>query len=287
MAELYREYFDIDPEYFPQVNQQLIEQQPDLWKKFYPHETFIKLMKNTISVLSRRQKVSIWVEGAYGTGKSHAVLTLKKLIDSSEEETKEYWNNFPDQLDQDLYNQLKQVKSSDQKILTVHRYGSSDIEGDDKLVFAIQESIEAALAEREMDSGKGALKDAVVRWLSDEANKMYFDTLIGNQYRELFGGITTDEVLTRLNQYTGSSLLELMGKIFRVADERQIKALSLDIDGLIAWIQEIIRVNNLKAILFVWDEFTEFFRRNMRGLTGFQKIVDMSSTTPLYLPGRR
>lgn len=283
MAELYREYFDIDPEYFPQVNQQLIQQQPDLWKKFYPHETFIKLMKNTISVLSRRQKVSIWVEGAYGTGKSHAVLTLKKLIDSSEEETKEYWNNFPDQLDQDLYNQLKQVKSGDQKILTVHRYGSSDIEGDDKLVFAIQESIEAALAEREMDSGKGALKDAVIRWLSDEANKMYFDTLIGNQYRELFGGITTDEVLARLNQYTGSSLLELMGKIFRVADERQIKALSLDVDGLVSWIQEIIRVNNLKAILFVWDEFTEFFRRNMRGLTGFQKIVDMSSTTPFYL----
>lgn len=283
MAELYREYFDIDPEYFPQVNQQLIQQQPDLWKKFYPHETFIKLMKNTISVLSRRQKVSIWVEGAYGTGKSHAVLTLKKLIDSSEEETKEYWNNFPDQLDQDLYNQLKQVKSGDQKILTVHRYGSSDIEGDDKLVFAIQESIEAALDEREMDSGKGALKDAVIRWLSDEANKMYFDTLIGNQYRELFGGITTDEVLARLNQYTGSSLLELMGKIFRVADERQIKALSLDVDGLVSWIQEIIRVNNLKAILFVWDEFTEFFRRNMRGLTGFQKIVDMSSTTPFYL----
>lgn len=283
MAELYRDYFDIDPEYFPQVNQQLIEQQPDLWKKFYPHETFIKLMKNTISVLSRRQKVSIWVEGAYGTGKSHAVLTLKKLIDSSEEETKEYWNNFPDQLNQDLYNQLKQVKSGEQKILTVHRYGSSDIEGDNKLIFAIQESVEAALTAQGMDSGKGALKDAVVRWLSDEANKMYFDKLISGQYRELFSGITTDEVLVRLDQYTGSSLLELMGKIFRVADERQIKALSLDMDGLIAWIQEIIRVNNLKAILFVWDEFTEFFRRNMRGLTGFQKIVDISSTTPFYL----
>lgn len=148
MAELYREYFDIDPEYFPQVNQKLIESQPDLWKKFYPHETFVKLVKNTISVLSRRQKVSIWVEGAYGTGKSHAVLTLKKLIESSDEEAKEYWDNFPDQLNQDLFHQLQQVKSGEQQILTVHRYGSSDIEGDDKLVFAIQESIEAALSEK-------------------------------------------------------------------------------------------------------------------------------------------
>lgn len=38
----YREYFDIDPEYFPQVDKKIIEEQPDLWKKFYPHPTFIK-----------------------------------------------------------------------------------------------------------------------------------------------------------------------------------------------------------------------------------------------------
>ena len=79
----YREYFDIDPEYFPQVDKKIIEEQPDLWKKFYPHPTFIKLLKSMVDVLSRKQKLSVWVDGAYGTGKSHAVLTLKKLIEAS------------------------------------------------------------------------------------------------------------------------------------------------------------------------------------------------------------
>ena len=51
----YREYFDIDPEYFPQVNKDIIESQPDLWKKFYPHETFVRLVKDTISILSRNE----------------------------------------------------------------------------------------------------------------------------------------------------------------------------------------------------------------------------------------
>jgi hypothetical protein len=78
MDEKYCDYFDINPEYFPQVNKAEIESHPDLWKRFYPHETFVKLLKDTISVISRKQKLSIWVEGAYGTGKSHAVLTLKK-----------------------------------------------------------------------------------------------------------------------------------------------------------------------------------------------------------------
>lgn len=126
----YREYFDIDPEYFPQVNKDIIESQPDLWKKFYPHETFVRLVKDTISILSRKQKVSLWVEGAYGTGKSHAVLTLKKLLEASEEDTKQYFEKFQDQLSNDLFNSFQQIKSGEQKILTVHRYGSSDIYGD-------------------------------------------------------------------------------------------------------------------------------------------------------------
>ena len=81
MAELYRDYFDIDPEFFPAVNASVIEQHPNLWEKFYPHETFVKLMRDLISCVGRLQKLSVWVEGEYGTGKSHAVLTLKKLLE--------------------------------------------------------------------------------------------------------------------------------------------------------------------------------------------------------------
>ena len=50
----YREYFDIDPEYFPQVDKKIIEEQPDLWKKFYPHPTFIKLLKS-LRLQTRKQ----------------------------------------------------------------------------------------------------------------------------------------------------------------------------------------------------------------------------------------
>lgn len=74
-----------------------------------------------------------------------------------------------------------------------------------------------------------------------------------------------------------------MDKIFKVADERQIKVLSLDTTGLVAWIKEIIKANNLKAIVFIWDEFTEFFNNNTRSLTGFQEIAEISETDPFYL----
>lgn len=73
ILENYRHYFDIDPEYYSAVNEDVINKNPDMWKKFFPHETFVKLLRNTVDVLDRKQNFSIWVEGAYGTGKSHAV----------------------------------------------------------------------------------------------------------------------------------------------------------------------------------------------------------------------
>ena len=51
MDNKYKDYFDIDPDYFPAVNPDVIKSNPELWKKFYPHETFIKLIKDIVSVL--------------------------------------------------------------------------------------------------------------------------------------------------------------------------------------------------------------------------------------------
>ena len=173
ILENYRHYFDIDPDYFPAVNEAVINSKPDMWKKFFPHETFVKLLKNTVSVLDRKQKLSIWVEGAYGTGKSHAVLTEKKLLDASEEDTREYFERY--HLDMDLYKNLQRIKNSG-KILTVHRYGSSNIYGDNDLVLAIQESVEKAMAAAGIENkGKDSLRESVIRYLSDSENKQSFN----------------------------------------------------------------------------------------------------------------
>jgi hypothetical protein len=276
MDNKYKDYFDIDPDYFPAVNPDVIKSNPELWKKFYPHETFIKLIKDIVSVLNRQQKQNIWVEGAYGTGKSHAVLTLKHLLDSTEQETKEYFETF--NLDQDLLKKFLYVKSEG-KIITVHRYASSSIKGDNDLFIAIQESIEQALRDAGIDNAAhGAMKDAVVKYLSDEYNKQYFNGLVTGPYASLFGGSDADKIIKDLQEYTEDALRELMRKIFKVANERQIRAFTLDDKGLCEWIRETIRQNKLNAIVFIWDEFTEYFQNNMTALTGFQTMLELSET---------
>lgn len=94
MANLYNQYFQIDPKYYAAVTADLIEQGKVSWKGFYPHETFVKLLETTYRVLSGQATRSIWVEGAYGTGKSHAALTVKSLVDATAEEVVEYFDDY-------------------------------------------------------------------------------------------------------------------------------------------------------------------------------------------------
>ncbi len=282
MFDKYKDYFDIDPEYFPQVNKELIDENPELWKKFYPHATFVRLLKDTISVLSRKQKVSLWVEGAYGTGKSHAVLTVKKLIDSSEEETKEYFERFSNILSNDLFNSLQQIKTSG-KILTVHRYGSSGINGDQELSFLIQESIANALEENNMIGGDNTLRNKMISWLSEDWVINGFATRFTEKHRDKFDGADIHQVVENLKSFEGDALQELMAKLLEMGKEEQLPAMKMDTAELIEWIREVIKVNNLKSMIFIWDEFTDFFRNNSGQLSGFQRIVDFSGNEPFYM----
>ena len=284
MSKKYRDYFNIDPEYFPAVDEKLIDQGKVDWKKFFPHSTFVSLLKNVVRVLERKDKLSLWVEGSYGTGKSHAVLTLKKLLDAPIEEVEAYFTKYG--LDKDLLNKFTGLKNLSEPILTVHRYGTSSIYGDRDLILAVQESVKNALRERGIQNqGGAALKEAVLEWLKEEDNQAYFNSLITKRFASIFTGENASDIISKLQQYDKSdaALINLMNKIFKVADEAGITALKLDIDGLVEWLKNIIVSNNLKAIVFIWDEFTEYFTHNRNSLTGFQRLAQMSATEPFYL----
>ena len=49
------------------------------------------------------------------------------------------------------------------------------------------------------------------------------------------------------------------------------------------WIREVIEKNNLKELVFIWDEFSEYFENNMHHLTGFQQIAELAASAPFCL----
>jgi len=283
----YSEYFDIDQEYFPEINLSSIKAGVD-WQKTFPHKTFVDLLKATERMLARAtnsDKKGIWIEGAYGTGKSRVAWTLKNLLDCTDDKLKAYFTEY-DALhkEPDLRDKLLGHKQG--KIITAYRYASSEIDGDRALIMAVYESVTKALHDAKVAyKGEETLRGGVAAWLSDDANKAFFNALIAlPEYRGLgsFAGKSADDIISLLKK-PNTSVDALMSDIFSLADHRGITALSTSMDNLIAWLTDIIDKNRLKAIVLVWDEFSAYFKKNRTSLDGFQKLAELSNLKPFYL----
>ena len=89
----YCEYFGVNEKYFPCIDESAINSGA-AWDTTYPHQTFVDLLTLTEKMLSGNTNRSIWIHGAYGTGKSQCAYTLKKLLEVPENEVRAYWDKF-------------------------------------------------------------------------------------------------------------------------------------------------------------------------------------------------
>lgn len=276
----YREYFDIDEEYFPQVNDSAIAAaSPDFWTRTYPHYTFIEMLNNMERVLARQEKRSLWIEGAYGTGKSQCAYALKKILEVPEEELRAYWDRYePLKKKTDLLEKL--IGHKQKGIMTAYRYASGMIDSPRDLFLAVQETLKASLVAANLYAGENTLKESVIAWIDEPSHKRFIDDLLKQpEWAALFSQSSADEVLNALRR--DGEIKTLMDNIFRLADKEGITALNIDADRLIAWLKDIIDRNNVKVV-FIWDEFSDYFKNNRESLSEFQKLAELVNLKPFY-----
>lgn len=279
---VYKDYFEIDENYFPCVNESAINAGLR-WDDFYPHSTFIDLLRKTERILSRQEKRSLWISGAYGTGKSYAGFALNRILTESAENVEAYFNKYEalKEYKTDLMQRFIASKNKG-RILTCYRYASAAINNTNDLVIVIQELIDKAIDNAGYEyKGENTLKTNILKWLEDSRNKTFFAGYVDKEYKELFGGWSADDIIEKLKKSDAQT--ELVGKINQMARETRIGLLKIDMDGLIAYIKDIIEGNKIKALVFVLDEFSEFFQNNRGRLTDFQKLVEICVETPFYL----
>lgn len=275
----YCEYFDVNEKYFPCIDESAINSGA-AWDTTYPHQTFIDLLNRAEKMLSGNTNRSIWIHGAYGTGKSQCAYTLKKLLEVPETEVRNYWNKF-EPLKKNPVLLEKLIGHKAQGIVTAYRYASGSISTPQQLFFAVQESIKNGLEANEVSyKGENSLKESVIAWLEDPIHNQFMDALLQKpKWMSTFSQSSADEIINTLKK--SSDVSSLMDDIFSLAAEEGITALNLSADSLRKWIIDIIDKNNIKLVL-IWDEFSDYFRQNSTSLGEFQKIVSICQEKPFY-----
>lgn len=275
----YCEYFDVDEKYFPCIDESAINSGA-AWDTTYPHRTFIDLLELAEKMLGGNTNRSIWIHGAYGTGKSQCAYTLKKLLEVPEEDVRAYWDKF-ESLKKNPALLEKIIGHKKQGIVTAYRYASGSITTPRQLFFAIQESIKKSLDTNNIAyKGENSLKESVIKWLEDPMHNRFMDDLLQKpKWQSTFSQSSADEIINVLKKSSDSSTL--MDCIFALSAEEGITALDLSADSLRDWIVDVIDKNNIKIVL-IWDEFSDYFRQNSTSLGEFQKIVSICQEKPFY-----
>ena len=280
----YREYFDIDERYFPCIDDAAINAGAP-WENTYPHTTFIEMLTEMERALSRQNNgKTLWIEGAYGTGKSQCAYALRKILEVPEVELRAYWDRYePLKTNKNLDLLERIVSQKNSGVVTVYRYASGGIMSPRDLFFAIQESVKSSLVQQNITYlGEDTLKESIIAWLEDPDHKLMFNSLLQNQDKEwkaLFSQSTVDDILNTLRK--SGEIKAVVNNIFRLADKEGITALSIDSDRLIAWLTDVIDRNNIK-IVFIWDEFSDYFKNNRESLSEFQKIAALVQSKHFY-----
>ena len=285
----YDVYFEVDAGYYPEINEDSIKDPQNRWEETYAHEAVVLTIEALEKILSRASnadKKSLWIEGSYGTGKSRLLWTLRNLLDCAPEQLTAYFQTNESLRDKiDLREKLLAAKTC--KIVTAFRYSSGDILSTRSLIHAVFDSLTDSLKKSSCAfNGAKTLRGKIVAWLeADEANMQLFRAKIQNpKYRGVgaFAGKTADDILDRLKN-SELSVDELVDEILTLGEREGIRAFEIGVDDLKRWIGEVIDANGLKAIVFFWDEFTDFFKSNRNNLGDFQKLVELVNSEPFYL----
>lgn len=281
MPRKYSEYISVNSDFIPVFSIHSDRDFPNKWKSFYAHDSFkyiIRQLLDTLEMSTVEKNKSIWMSGAYGTGKTYASFVVKHLLEDDLESVKAYCesNNMPD-----VYSRIYGLRNKG-KVLVVHRSSSASIIGENRLFNAIIESVKATLKEDGYNYfGQKSQYEKVLTKLKDPASSFNFAKAF-DQHRARFTEYSRPEsVVQTLEEYGAEEAADLLETIIEVAEEEGF-TWTPTVTDVINWLSDVIKVNNLYSIVFIWDEFTEFFRNNRSNITGLQAIAESSPSSKFY-----
>jgi hypothetical protein len=274
----YKDYFGIRPDYAPCMTLKDINKTPRIWLGFYPHDSFVEILRALFKSLEGGHK-TLWITGAYGTGKSHASLVLQKLFMDDEARVEEWLairsSQIPDPVRKGLLARRKE------KTLVVYDVNADGVDAKNQFLMRLQRGITKALeAGGHTIPLKGKLDEVIERIRQDEPHFFAMRNVMQAQLSHLNAGIKTADALEKKlrdpNQEAG-----LVSDAMRVLEARYIY-LALSAEEFLVWVDESLKANGISKLVYIWDEFSAFMERNRSELKTLEQLAEAAQQGRFY-----
>lgn len=274
----YADYLAVSEDFIPVFTEEVDANNKENWKFFIPHEQMRQILEKLIAALERANtgdKRSLWLTGAYGTGKTLACFVIKHLLEDNPAEIEAYFQKH--KILTPLWPRFKALREN-KRYLLVYRSASGHITSSNRrLMIELQGAIEERLRAQGLNTFSGSIMAQLIRKLTD-ANGIFNWEGAFQKYRARFRTVASAaEVTERLR----AGDVKIGEQVAAVLEEEGVSIIDSPED-IKKWIKDVIVGNNLQGIVFIWDEFTEFFSYNVP-ITPLQELAQAAVDMPFYL----
>ena len=274
----YKDYFGIRPDYAPLMTLAAINKTPQTWLGFYPHDSFVEILRELLKSLDGGKK-TLWITGAYGTGKSHASLVLQKLFTDDETRVQKWMDLRKAQIPEPVRKGVLERRG--EKTLVVYDVNSDGVDAKNQFLMRLQRGITKTL-----EAGgytiplKGKLDEVIERIRQDGTYFFAKRDEMQARLSHLNAGIKTADALEKKLRDTNLEA-GLVSDAMVVLEARSIY-LDTSAEEFLVWVDSSLKENGISKLVYVWDEFSAFMERNRMELKTLEQLAEATQQGRFY-----
>lgn len=245
----------------------------EAWKTFISNEKFEHNLSRIINSFTSpvyNNRKSIWIQGTYGTGKSHSLSVVKHLLCDEYSEIEDY---LPHIAQSQLKNSISAFRK-EKKVFPVVLKGTYAITDVADYTYIIQQQVATALGDIEIFTKTDF--QSLLQILRDGVLDSFFENLIANN-TELYSYAENKKQLMEVLENNETKVVRIISDELKKAGLGGVRTYNI-----MEWLAEIKRELKQRGIadylLLIWDEFTSLLdipaRRSILNLT--QDIAELS-----------
>ena len=279
----YSDYISVPADYEANMTREAINKAADTWLYFDPHPSYLSFLRTLFD-----ESKSTWLTGNFGTGKSSATLVTHKLFTDDLERVRRWFLKNKDAIPnhEELLRQVEEAREAG--ILVIYDYNAAGLDANQEFLVRLEKGITDALQERNLSVPPNAGLASVIERLRREGSRFFEQRdEIQSRLLSLDSSVrTVNQLISRLHDETrpreeGEAPTHYLEDVLTVFRHDSIY-LDVNVSTFRAWVKQILEVNHLSRIIYLFDEFADFLDEN-RTLKTFEDVTEAPSVNRFYL----
>lgn len=251
-AVKYNEIIGVRPNFDDTFN--ITQERPESWKSFITNSQFEINLKKIIHAFTApistnlNDRKSIWVQGTYGTGKSHSTSVIKHLLCDPRSEIIDFVKSLSDrQLKYDIEEYRKDHISF--PVVLKGRYTINDVKD---MAYVLQQETRAALERAGLSINIKTDYEMAIKVLNNPSYESFWGNLLQNELK----------IYCKTKQDIEKRLIDCDRDVLSIIDEKfkNDTGASFGTSSIVNWLKDVknqLVANGIaNSLLIVWDEFT-------------------------------